>query len=251
MFLFIIHPITCKTRSTDSIFLFLFCVHILVLNMVCAKRIRQICIRADSRTDILWFSKMTKCIKSVFYCLPVVPDIPLSAAHSIPLAVECCFVCVQRLNFPSKTKVSILRSACNFLFVCVCCLKRETNYPPFLPYLNSSSFFSVPQHQHPPTKKKAKTFCEKWKVAKSNSTRNTHNCGECAHLVVRKHHRTFLRNNRTDSPEKGRERANRKKKQRRGDTFRCKFSGGQKAKFGFAVFPKLGTLQLVAFILTN
>lgn len=161
MFLFIIHPITCKTRSTDSIFLFLFCVHILVLNMVCAKRIRQICIRADSRTDILWFSKMTKCIKSVFYCLPVVPDIPLSAAHSIPLAVECCFVCVQRLNFPSKTKVSILRSACNFLFVCVCCLKRETNYPPFLPYLNSSSFFSVPQHQHPPTKKKAKTFCEK------------------------------------------------------------------------------------------
>lgn len=32
---------------------------------------------------------------------------------------------------------------------------------------------------------------------------------------------------------------------------RCKFSGGQKAKFGFVVCLKLATSQLVAFILTN
>lgn len=66
---------------------------------------------------------------------------PLRVVFILPFVFGVC----TRLNFPNKVKVSFLRSACNFLLVCVCCLlriaKKETNYP----------FAHTPRHTPGPT----------------------------------------------------------------------------------------------------
>lgn len=131
MFLFIIHPTTCETRykSTQSFFRFQFC------------------------------SQFDKLCKICFLLPARHPRHSPAFAHSIRPAVDCRFVCLLRLNFPSKTKVSILPfSACNFLFVRICCSKKGNKLSPFLPHLNSSSFLFRFQNN---SSKKKKTFCEK------------------------------------------------------------------------------------------